>query len=76
MPPLSVIFPVNKNIEQKFAVLRYGSGYNATVGYNTLFQAQEDGAVVMAYGYVLTKVRPRLHALLCGRWSRKWGVCM
>ncbi|GJN66972.1 hypothetical protein PLIIFM63780_004442 [Purpureocillium lilacinum] len=56
MPPLSVIFPVNKNIEQKFAVLRYGSGYNATVGYNTLFQAQEDGAVVMAYGSFIYQV--------------------
>ncbi|UNI21847.1 hypothetical protein JDV02_007799 [Purpureocillium takamizusanense] len=56
MPPLSVIFPVNKNIEQKFAVLRYGSGYNATTGYNTLFQAQEDGAVVMAYGSFIYQV--------------------
>ncbi|KAL3955529.1 hypothetical protein ACCO45_011092 [Purpureocillium lilacinum] len=50
MPPLSVIFPVNKNIEQS------SPGYNATVGYNTLFQAQEDGAVVMAYGSFIYQV--------------------
>jgi large conductance mechanosensitive channel len=50
MPPLSVIFPINKNIEEKFAILRPGETYDPDVGYNTLQQAQDDGAVVMAYG--------------------------
>lgn len=50
MPPISVILPLKKNIEEKFAVLRTGDTYNETIGYNTLKQAQEDGAVVMAYG--------------------------
>ncbi|KAM6482537.1 gated mechanosensitive channel [Trichoderma sp. SZMC 28011] len=53
MPPISVILPINKNIEEKFAVLRPGPKYNASSpagGYNTLHQAQADGAVVMAYG--------------------------
>ncbi|PTB70841.1 gated mechanosensitive channel [Trichoderma citrinoviride] len=53
MPPISVILPINKNIEEKFAVLRPGPHYNASApngGYNTLHQAQSDGAVVMAYG--------------------------
>lgn len=53
MPPISVILPINKNIEEKFAVLRPGPHYNASApngGYNTLHQAQADGAVVMAYG--------------------------
>lgn len=50
MPPLSVILPLKKNIEEKFATLRVGNNYNKTVGYNTLKQAQDDGAVVMAYG--------------------------
>lgn len=50
MPPLSVILPLKKNIEEKFAILRVGDTYNKTVGYNTLKQAQNDGAVVMAYG--------------------------
>lgn len=52
MPPLSVILPLNRNIEEKFAVLKSGPNYNTTTGYNTLLQAQEDGAVVMAYGCV------------------------
>lgn len=56
MPPLSVLFPVNKNIEEKFAVLRYGANYNATTGYNTLHQALDDGAVVMAYGSFVYQV--------------------
>lgn len=50
MPPISIILPLRRNIEEKFAVLRLGNNYNATTGYNTLRQAQEDGAVVMAYG--------------------------
>ncbi|KAK3190494.1 hypothetical protein K4F52_003515 [Lecanicillium sp. MT-2017a] len=50
MPPLSIILPLNKNIEEKFAVLQAGPMYNATSGYNTLHQAIDDGAVVMAYG--------------------------
>ncbi|KAK5998391.1 Anditomin synthesis protein L [Cladobotryum mycophilum] len=47
--PLSILLPLNKNIEEKFAVLRPGPNFNST-GYNTLKQAQQDGAVVMAYG--------------------------
>ena len=40
-------------MEGKFAILRRGPNYNTTdgVGYNTLQQAADDGAVVMAYGY-------------------------
>jgi large conductance mechanosensitive channel len=56
MPPISIVFPVNKNIEEKFAVLRYGNNYNSTIGYNTLHQAMEDGAVVMAYGSFIYQV--------------------
>ncbi|ODA76269.1 hypothetical protein RJ55_08114 [Drechmeria coniospora] len=56
MPPISIILPVNRNIEEKFAVLRRGPSYNATTGYNTLHQALEDGAVVMAYGSFIYQV--------------------
>jgi len=40
-------------MEEKFAVLRPGPNYNTTEtqGYNTLKQAADDGAVVLAYGY-------------------------
>lgn len=50
LPPLSVLLPINKNLEEKFAVLRPGPNRP----YNTLQQAQDDGAVVMAYGYVFS----------------------
>jgi large conductance mechanosensitive channel len=42
-------------MDEKFAVLRAGKNYhNGTHGhgYNTLSQALDDGAVVMAYGSV------------------------
>lgn len=46
-------------MEEKFAILRRGPHYNATSGhgYNTLKQAADDGAVVMAYGYVLPLIQ-------------------
>jgi large conductance mechanosensitive channel len=50
LPPLSVLFPLNKNLDEKFAVLRPGPEYDRQNGYNTLKLAQADGAVVMAYG--------------------------
>lgn len=50
LPPLSVILPIHKNLEEKFAVLKPGPNHDAQNGYNTLKRAQDDGAVVMAYG--------------------------
>ncbi|KAK1752119.1 large-conductance mechanosensitive channel, partial [Echria macrotheca] len=55
LPPLSVILPLNKNLEEKFAVLKPGPGAGGKP-YNTLKQAQEDGAVVMAYGFFLNRL--------------------
>lgn len=53
MPPISIILPLNKNIEEKFAVLRAGDRSNSTTTqYSTVQQALDDGAVVMAYGCV------------------------
>lgn len=50
---------MNRNIEEKFAVLRSGQGHNGTrAHYNTLDQAVEDGAVVMAYGYIFFQFWP------------------
>lgn len=57
LPPLSVLLPLNKNLEEKFAVLRSGDNMpEGGGGYNTLKQAQEDGAVVMAYGVFVNRV--------------------
>jgi hypothetical protein len=41
-------------MDEKFAVLRRGPLFNETdgIGYNTLKQAADDGAVVLAYGFV------------------------
>jgi large conductance mechanosensitive channel len=39
---------MNRNVAQKFWVLK--GGPNAADGYNTLKQAEDDGAVTMAYG--------------------------
>ncbi|KAL2139061.1 hypothetical protein VTI28DRAFT_5846 [Corynascus sepedonium] len=56
LPPLSVLLPLNKNLEEKFAVLRPGPHRPPHGGYNTLQQAQDDGAVVMAYGFFLNRL--------------------
>jgi large conductance mechanosensitive channel len=50
LPPLSVILPLNRNLDEKFAVLQSGPNYDELSGYTTLDQAQNDGAVVLAYG--------------------------
>lgn len=47
---------MNRNLEEKFAVLQKGPNYEELGGYNTLKLAQEDGAVVMAYGVFLNKL--------------------
>ncbi|KAK4660839.1 hypothetical protein QC762_122620 [Podospora pseudocomata] len=56
LPPISVLLPLNKNLEEKFAVLKGGPKYKGEGGYNTLKQAQADGAVVMAYGFFLNRL--------------------
>ncbi|RMJ19190.1 hypothetical protein BHE90_003274 [Fusarium euwallaceae] len=56
MPPISIILPLNKNMEEKFAVLKPGPNFDSSKGYNTLHQAQDDGAVVMAYGSFINQV--------------------
>ncbi|KAH7383479.1 large-conductance mechanosensitive channel [Cadophora sp. MPI-SDFR-AT-0126] len=58
LPPLSLLPFINRNMDEKFAILRRGSGYNETdgIGYNTLQQAADDGAVVLAYGAFFNKI--------------------
>lgn len=51
LPPLSVILPLNANLDFKFAVLQAGDNYKKWGGYNTIEQAQDDGAVIMACKY-------------------------
>lgn len=39
-------------MDQKFAVLSKGPNYIHGQGYNTVKQARDDGALVLAWGYV------------------------
>ncbi|POS78108.1 hypothetical protein DHEL01_v203508 [Diaporthe helianthi] len=56
LPPLSVLLPLNANLDLKFAILQAGPHYHDLPhGYRTIEQAQADGAVVMAYGVFLNK---------------------
>ncbi|KAL7629086.1 hypothetical protein AAE478_000604 [Parahypoxylon ruwenzoriense] len=56
LPPLSIVLPLRRNMIEKFAVLRPGPNYEELHGYNTLEQAQNDGAIVLAYGLFINKV--------------------
>jgi large conductance mechanosensitive channel len=50
LPPLSLLPFINRNMEEKFAILKKGPHYDEEDGYNTMQQALDDGAVIMAYG--------------------------
>ncbi|TGJ84473.1 hypothetical protein E0Z10_g4290 [Xylaria hypoxylon] len=56
LPPLSVILPLNRNMDEKFVILRPGPNYEKLDGYNTISLAQDDGAVVLAYGGFISHV--------------------
>ena len=46
LPPIALLPFINRNMHEKFIVLRKGPNYP----YNTVKQAAEDGAVTMAWG--------------------------
>ncbi|EPS32392.1 hypothetical protein PDE_07352 [Penicillium oxalicum 114-2] len=50
LPVVSLLPLLNRNMDQKFAVLSPGPNYNESKGYNTLKQARDDGALVLAWG--------------------------
>lgn len=52
LPIISLLPFLQRNLSEKFAVLRKGPHYSEENGYNTLKQAQDDGALVLGYGYV------------------------
>lgn len=51
LPVVSLLPFLNRNMDQKFAVLSKGPNYASEEGYNTLEQARDDGALVLAWGY-------------------------
>ncbi|GAP87283.1 putative large conductance mechanosensitive channel [Rosellinia necatrix] len=71
LPPLSILLPLNRNMDEKFFVLRPGPKYEEQNGYNTIDLAQQDGAVVLAYGVFIRHIvsflclGAMLYALAC-----------
>ncbi|KAL4784128.1 large-conductance mechanosensitive channel [Aspergillus varians] len=56
LPVVSLLPFIMRNMDEKFAVLSRGPHYHETNGYNTLEQARDDGALVLAYGVFLETV--------------------
>lgn len=52
LPVVSLLPFLNRNMDEKFAVLSSGPNYVRGEGYNTIKQARDDGALVLAYGCV------------------------
>ncbi|KAJ5945684.1 Large-conductance mechanosensitive channel [Penicillium verhagenii] len=50
LPVVSLLPFLNRNMDQKFAVLSQGPHYDPDQGYNTVKQARDDGALVLAWG--------------------------
>lgn len=63
LPILSLLPFIDRNFDEKFAVLRKGPHYAKGQGYTTIKLALEDGAVIVAYGYVLHPVISALSIL-------------
>ncbi|KAL4940637.1 hypothetical protein BDV06DRAFT_196302 [Aspergillus oleicola] len=56
LPLVSLLPFIMRNMDEKFAVLSKGPHYHKEKGYNTIEQARDDGALVLAYGVFLEKV--------------------
>lgn len=58
LPPIALLPFLSRNLDERFALLREGISHQAGGGerYNTVQQAIDDGAVVMAYGYEMNNL--------------------
>ncbi|KAJ5690037.1 Large-conductance mechanosensitive channel [Penicillium macrosclerotiorum] len=56
LPIVSLLPFLNRNMDQKFAVLSRGPNYVEGTGYNTVKQAREDGALVLAWGIFIETI--------------------
>ncbi|KAJ5397443.1 hypothetical protein N7509_005556 [Penicillium cosmopolitanum] len=56
LPVVSLLPFLNKNMDQKFAVLSKGPNYIHGQGYNTVKQARDDGALVLAWGLFIETI--------------------
>ncbi|KAL4907057.1 hypothetical protein BDW74DRAFT_176660 [Aspergillus multicolor] len=57
LPIVSLLPFLHRNMSEEFTVLAKGPHYAQMHGYNTLEQAREDGALVLAYGWVAVQQR-------------------
>ncbi|KAJ5242992.1 uncharacterized protein N7469_001319 [Penicillium citrinum] len=56
LPIISLLPFLNRNMDQKFAVLSRGPNYIHGQGYNTVKQARDDGALVLAWGLFIETI--------------------
>ncbi|OJJ06510.1 hypothetical protein ASPVEDRAFT_140593 [Aspergillus versicolor CBS 583.65] len=55
LPIVSLLPFIMRNMDEKFAILSKGPNCDEENGYNTLEQARDDGALVLAYGIFLER---------------------
>lgn len=73
LPILSLLPFIDRNFDEKFAVLKKGPRYgDSGQGYTTIKLALEDGAVVMGYGYVVFPLAIAFPILLLNRPARRF----
>lgn len=56
MPPISLFPFMDRNLDEKFLVLRGGGNYDTSEPYNTKEQALADGALIWTYGSFLDEL--------------------
>ncbi|CAL5870818.1 uncharacterized protein PFLUO_LOCUS5059 [Penicillium psychrofluorescens] len=56
LPIVSLLPFLNKNMDQKFSVLSKGPNFTEPEGYNTVEQARDDGALILAYGMFIENI--------------------
>ena len=47
---------MDRNLDEKFLILKKGHEFNETLGYHTRKQALEDGALIWTYGWVVFRL--------------------
>jgi large conductance mechanosensitive channel len=67
LPIFSLLPFISRNLDERFTVLRSGPNHPDT-GYNTKYQALEDGAIIWAWGTFLDKLL-RFFLIAISLWS-------
>ncbi|RXW23999.1 hypothetical protein EST38_g1878 [Candolleomyces aberdarensis] len=70
LPPISMLPCMDRNLDEKFLILKKGHAFNETVPYLTRKQALEDGALIWTYGNFLDELMNFVVSMLA-RYSRR-----